>query len=72
MKRFKIHLYVGGVQQKYKEKIERFLKNEGIELVLMDEVIGKLLEERGAYSKDPVLQILIYLKKLKLLGEVRV
>jgi len=60
---FKIHLYVGGVQPKFKEKIERFLENESIELVLMEKVIEKLVEGKQAYSKDPAIQLIVYLKK---------
>lgn len=61
--KFEVHLYVGGLQPKYADNIKRFLEEEGIKLTTIDEVIEKLLETKEAYSKDPAVQLLVYLKR---------
>lgn len=63
--KFKVHLYVSSLQSKYLDDLRRVIEGEeGIKLITMDEVISKLLEEEKAYSKDPAMQLLVYLKKM--------
>lgn len=65
---FKVYLYVGSLQPKHAENLKRTIKGEGIELITMDKVISKLLESKRAYSKDPAMQLLVYLKRMKKLS----
>ena len=62
---FKVHLYVGGIQPKHSAKIQRVLEEKGVKLVLMDEVVEALLDHRQEYSKDPVMQFIVHLRKKK-------
>ena len=72
--KFKVHLYVSSLQPKYADDLKRVIEEEGVKLITMDEVIGKLLESEQAYSKDSAMQLLVYLKKMdciKLIPELQ-
>jgi len=64
---FKVYLFAAGIQKKYEKEIMQVLKEEGITFVSIVDVIKELIKLEEPYSKDPAIQLLIYLKNNDLL-----
>ncbi len=67
---FKIYLYVGGIQKNSRDRVRQFLEDKGIRLFEMENVVSELLKSKRKddYSKDPAMQLLIYLKRWHLVN----